>query len=144
MKIFEKILSAAFVVMLITTVGAGALLANNHGDSSYTFVFPNNYDYQYTSGRYKMDDSDCYLKTTTSGANFQIHAEGITKEANSWANCSNGYYYTATYNQEVFLHNWVWEWGKKYTSNEYRKARIAAHRLSGTYTVTGVWSPDSV
>ena len=144
MKIFGRILSIAFVIMLVTSMGSGALLANNHGDTTYTFVFPNNYDYQYTSGRYKMDDSNCYLKSATSGASYEIHAEGVLKSTNSWGNCSNGYYYTATYNQEIFLRNWVWEKGKKYTSSEYRKARIAAHRLSGAYTVTGVWSPDSV
>lgn len=130
--------------MIITSLGPGTLLANNHGDTDFAFTFPSNYDYQYTTGRYKHDDSNCYLKATTSGANFEIHAEGYLKSTNGWGNCSNGYYYIATQNKEIFLRNWVWEWGKTFTTSEYRKARIAAHRVSGASTVSGVWSPDSV
>ena len=142
---FAKFLCILMVASMLLACAAIFVSADNT-DTSYTYSF--NTNSRSTLGRYKEDDSCCYMKYETGSIAYTARAHGKTSATDSISyDRSGGFVYRFTSAHEArFMYNYVWEKAHvagqiAYPICEYISINGSAN---GTGTATGVWSPDSV
>lgn len=139
----KKLLSIVLMCLFFCSVAIVSVEAKgNVSDTAFTFQFR---DYQPFTGwlteyRAKLDDTSSYMKCTdASGKSYTAWVQASDPVNNPYYGTDVGSKkYTFLSGSERWMVNYVYE-------NGYRYARIEGQpNYSGTYKVTGVWSPDSV
>lgn len=121
---------------LAMCASAFPVLANNHGDTSWSGILPRFQGNMYTSSRTKTDASSAYIKLYNSGKG------GI----NAWLQLSNGTEvnspkYSMSPGQYKKVSNYAYEW---YGQTGVRMAIESNYLNPVQIQANGVWSPDSV
>lgn len=136
-NLISKMITIVLVLTAVSSVGIlSANAANNHTDTTYSFDFAIQDQWTVTPFRAKKDDSNSYMYCKAGTAVYS--ARVWAGEVDSCAfDVSHGYTYKLYAGNRAFMRNWAYEEGLPL-------AAIAGTRMSGGYTASGVWSPDSV
>lgn len=129
----KKLTALILGAMMVTSVGAMTVQANNHNDTTYSYNFSNSA--QLTGTRAKQDASSSYMSCSYAGAAYTAH---VYSYQGGNVDCSYGHTYQFSTGVTKFMVNNVYERG-------YRNAGIYGTRNYGySFTASGLWSPDSV
>ena len=149
---FKKFFATASAIAIIVgSLGTMGVLANNCGDTSWTFTYATGGNmYATKDGRQKQDDSSSYMKCNSyshsgnqgSGNMYQGTPHGAVSKESSYSNLMyNGKVstrYMFTSGTTKYMTNYIYEsscrWANIYCESGY----------TSYATFSGVWSPDSV
>lgn len=149
---FKKFFATASAIAIIVgSLGTMGVLANNCGDTSWTFTYATGGNmYATKDGRQKQDDSSSYMKCNSyshignqgSGNSYYGTAHGAVSKESSYGNrmyngkVSTRYMFTS--GTTKYMTNYIYEsscrWANIYCESGY----------TSYATFSGVWSPDSV
>lgn len=136
-KLFSNLITTALILTAISSIGLlSANAANNHRDTTYSFDFSIQDQWTVTDFRAKTDDSNAYMYCKSGTAVYSAKVWGGNVDTCA-TDVSHGYSYKLYAGNRAFMRNWAYE-------NGCSMAAIAGTRMSGGYTASGVWSPDSV
>ena len=143
----KKLVSACLAVMMVVSIGAIGVSANDYGNTYFPFNFSPENPTQYTGVRVKEDNSYAWMHCDAAEYSYTAHvyAQSDTNSPPIAVNCSpkTGRIYTYTFsdtqgNNEHYMTNWAIEDG-------YSLAGISAYSNTHYYdSASGVWSPDSI
>lgn len=151
MKMKRFFATASAVAIIAGSLGTMGVLANNCGDTNWTFTYATGGNmYAAKEGRQKTDDSSCYMKCNSyshignqgSGNSYYGTAHGAITKGSSYSNrmyngkVSTRYLFTpgTTRYMTNYIYETSCEWANIYCESGY----------TSYATFSGVWSPDSV